>query len=99
MRVCSFCGASNDSSALCCSECGKMLENENTYDAGVHYGTASIGWWFIGFINFIAGFILGSVLKAKMPDAAHKAKCGAIVGLIVCVVFYVIYFLMLASIA
>lgn len=97
MKLCKYCGTENDSSSLCCSNCGKMLEDETYYSPNVHYGTASVGWWFIGFINFIAGFILAGVLANKMPDAASKAKSGAIVGVICNVLFLIVYFCMMGS--
>lgn len=97
MKVCKYCGADNDNSALCCTSCGKMLENEDNYDSGVSYGTASVGWWFIGFFCFIAGFVLSGVLANKMPDAAHKAKMGAIVGVIVNVVYIIVYIALVAA--
>lgn len=97
MQYCEYCGAPNADTAGACSECGRRLwgsdnvtssSTGSTYRnaSGVNYGVASSGWWWIGFINFIAGFILGGVLQPKMPDAASKAKNGAIVGLIVSII-------------
>ncbi len=91
MRYCENCGEANSDAAQICSSCGANLHFGNPHTQSYsnytpaddrYYGTASAGWWWIGFINFIAGFILGGVLQEKMPDAAKKAKIGAIVGVI-----------------
>ena len=98
MRTCNYCGAQNPNSARECEDCGRALlrdvtadsydtSNSNSY---VNYETASSGWWWIGFLFFIAGFILGGVLQPKMPDAAKKAKNGAIVGVVASAVCFII---------
>lgn len=104
MKYCDSCGEANSDSAMSCSSCGANLSvgqgvgqnySYSNYTAADDrlYGKASAGWWWIGFLNFIAGFILGGVLQNKMPDAAHKAKIGAIFGVIFVVVVSVIEYI------
>ena len=91
MISCKNCGASNENDALCCSVCGRLLEKDSD-DLTNSYSPASSGWWFLGFMFWILGFIVAGCVERNMPDAADKLRNGAKVGLIINIIITVIRF-------
>lgn len=107
MQKCETCGTENLDTATACVSCGRRLwgtdavyPTSSPYGSGnpeVNYGDASNGWFWLGVINFIAGFILRGALQRKMPDAADKAGRGAKIGVILSIIGIVVYILYIMS--
>lgn len=60
------------------------MDNSNMNDNG------SIGWGLLGCCIPLVGLILFLVWKDTKPESAKKAGIGAIVGVVVCIVAYII---------
>lgn len=52
-------------------------------DLRTYVERASIGWFFLGLVFPILGFILGAVYRYRKPDMAAKLRTGAIYGLFI----------------
>ncbi len=93
---CSHCGKQIPDNAYICVGCGNKVQKEiNDY--------ASAGWWWLGFLIPMAGFIIWACLSDSSPNKAKKAGKGAIAGLITSVaftaLFYLFYFIFIIAMA
>ena len=85
MKYCKNCGAEIDDRAVICPKCG-VSQNMATPEED----TGSIGWGILGFCIPLVGLILYLVWKDTKPLTAKIAGKGALISVIVCVVFYVL---------
>ena len=92
MAFCKNCGAQVNDQAVICTKCGAALGNQpsaqNTPDNG------GFGWGLLGFCIPIAGLILFLVWKDTKPKSSKAAGIGALVSVILVVVFYVLMFVL-----
>ena len=87
MAYCKNCGAQIDDNAVVCTSCGSA---QNTTPAVVDNG--GFGWGVLGYCVPIVGLILFLVWKDTKPKTAKAAGIGALVSVILAVVFYVLMF-------
>lgn len=91
MAYCKNCGELIDDRAVICPKCGV---SQSTAPAVVDNG--GFGWGLLGFCIPIVGLILFLVWKDTKPNTGKAAGMGALISVIVSVVFY--FIMMLAGI-
>ena len=84
MAYCKNCGNPIDDNAISCPKCGAM---QNSTPPGVDNG--GFGWGLLGCCIPIAGLILFLVWKDTKPKTAKAAGIGALVSVILGVIYYV----------
>lgn len=91
---CNNCGKEIDDNSAICPNCGIPVKSGNSADLGVKPADApSTGFAVLGFFFPLIGLILYLVWKANYPLKAKSCGKGALIGVIVEVVLYVIYFI------
>ena len=85
MAFCKYCGAQIDDNAVVCTSCGSA---QNTAPAVVDKG--GFGWGALGCCIPIVGLILFLVWKDTKPKTAKAAGIGALVSVIIAIVYYVV---------
>lgn len=85
MAYCKNCGAQIDDNAAICLSCGAA---QNTAPAVVDNG--GFGWGLLGFCIPLVGLILFLVWKSNKPKSAKAAGIGALISVIVYIVFVVL---------
>ncbi len=85
MAYCKNCGAQVDDRTIICPFCGA---NQNTSPAVVDNG--GIGWGILGFCIPIVGLVLFLVWKDQKPKTAKAAGIGALIAVIVGILWYVL---------
>ena len=92
---CRYCGKEISDLAAVCVHCGQSV-NKPTQTSEGH---VSAGWWWLGFLIPLAGFLIWIFSHETEPIKAKKAGIGAIVGTVVSIVsavlFYVLYFVLI----
>lgn len=88
MAFCKNCGAQIDDKAVVCPKCGVA---QQTMPVGED--TGGFGWGLLGFCIPIVGLILFLVWKDTKPKTAKIAGKGALISVIIYVVFYVLMFI------
>lgn len=96
MQYCKFCGNRINADAEICNYCGKRLKpSVNISDSG------SFGWGVLGFFQPLIGLILYLVWKDEKPNNARIAGKGALISVILNVLFgvvaFIVYFFFLFS--
>ena len=82
---CKHCGKEIDDKAVICPHCGVQQGNLSTdKDSG------SIGWSLLGCCIPLVGLILFLVWKDSQPNNAKKAGIGALVGVGVGLLWYIL---------
>ena len=84
---CKNCGKEIDDKAVICPECGVQVQNLTSDD-----DTGSIGYGALGCCFPIVGLILYLVWKDNKPKNASMAGKGAIVSVIIAVIWYLLIF-------
>ena len=85
MAYCKNCGKEIDDKAVVCPACGVPQQDKPAVvDSG------NIGWAFLGCCIPLVGLILFLVWKDQKPNTAKKAGIGALVGVILIVIYYVV---------
>lgn len=84
MAYCKNCGAEIDDKAVICPKCG--VSQQTVVDSG------SFGWGVLGFCLPIVGLILFLVWKDTKPNTAKKAGIGALISVILGVIYYILVF-------
>ena len=101
MPYCSKCGSEVDFNTQYCPKCGAPQSTSSYQPAPSRPAdpndSGSIGWFILGFLVPIAGFILFLVWSSDRPQSAKMSGLGALVGIILSVVFGIIYFAILMS--
>lgn len=85
MAYCKNCGTEIQDYAVICPNCGAAQE---TKPAVVDNG--GFGWGLLGFCLPIVGLILFLVWKDTKPKTSKSAGVGALVSVIIVVVFYIL---------
>lgn len=88
MKYCKNCGNQLDDKAVICPKCGVQQEAEKpaVNDNG------NFGWFCLGFCIPLAGLILFLVWNKERPNDAKTAGIGALVSVLLLVVYYVLIF-------
>lgn len=91
---CKRCGAQIDDNAKTCPFCGESQSSSNAPapSSANPVDSGSIGWGILGFCIPIVGLILFLVWKDQKPKTAKVAGIGALVSVIIGVVFYILMF-------
>lgn len=90
---CKNCGKEIDDNAAICLNCGSAQQKTSqVVDNG------GFGWGLLGCCIPIVGLILFLVWKDTKPKTSKAAGIGALVSVIGSVVFYIIYFVIIALI-
>ena len=95
---CSKCGKEIPDEAVVCVHCGIATANNNTALANKD-DKSSFGFALLGFFIPLIGLILWLVWKNETPLKAKSAGKGALTGVIVSVVFYILYFALIIGLA
>ena len=85
MAFCKNCGTEIDDRAVICPKCGVA---QQTVPVGDDNG--GFGWGLLGFCIPVVGLILFLVWKDTKPKTAKVAGMGALISVILSVVFYVL---------
>ena len=89
---CRHCGKEIAEGAAVCLGCGRPVVEPNKPE-----DTGGAGWWWIGFLLPIAGFLMWVTCMDTQPNRAKKAGIGALIGtiasVVACILIYVIWFL------
>ena len=84
---CRNCGQPIDDNATVCQNCGAYQnKNPNVEDKGV------IGWGLLVCCIPVAGLVLFLVWKDTKPRTAKAAGIGALVSVILCILYYLLVF-------
>ncbi|MDO4355852.1 MAG: zinc ribbon domain-containing protein [Clostridia bacterium] len=86
MKYCKNCGKEIDGKAVICPHCGvpQSDSSQSSVDSG------SFGYGILGFCIPIVGLILWLVWKRDRPQSAKVAGTGALISVIIGIVFYFI---------
>ncbi len=98
MKYCSKCGKELLDEAVVCPGCGCACGQNNANNAPAVTDASSFGYALLGFCIPIVGLILFLIWKDTTPLRAKSAGKGALVSVILSVVFYVIYFIVIVAI-
>lgn len=94
---CKNCGNEIDDKAFCCPKCGVLTRDNNTaVTAGNVNDKPSTGFAVLGFFIPLVGLILWLLWKDTTPLKAKSCGKGALIGVIVSVVFWIIYVIIVA---
>ena len=93
MKYCFKCGKELVDEAVVCPGCGCA---QNNVPAKNQNDSSSFGWACLGFCIPIVGLILYLVWKENTPLKAKSAGKGALIGVILSVGIYIIYFVFIA---
>ena len=92
MAFCKNCGQEIDNNAAVCIHCGVAQNNQPAVaDNG------GFGWGLLGCCIPLVGLILFIVWRDNKPKSAKAAGIGALVSVICSVLFYVVYFVIIAA--
>lgn len=86
---CKHCGQPMDDNAVICPNCGA---SQNSSNGSPTNDTGSIGWGILGCCIPIVGLVLFLVWKDTKPRNAKAAGIGALVSVILSVLYYVFIF-------
>ena len=91
MAYCKHCGTQIDDQAVVCPHCGVAQSNLNTPSQQPPVvDNGGIGWGLLGCCVPIVGLILFLVWKDQKPKTAKAAGIGALVSVIIGVVWYIL---------
>ena len=85
MAFCKNCGTEIDDRAVVCPKCGVA---QQTVPVGADNG--GFGWGLLGFCIPVVGLVLFLVWKDTKPKTAKVAGMGALISVILSIVFYVL---------
>ena len=88
MKYCVKCGKELFDEAVICPGCGCSCENQV---APAEEDKKSFGWAFLGFLVPVAGLILYLIWRDKTPLKAKSCGKGALVSVIVGIVFSIAF--------
>lgn len=88
---CPYCGKQIDDKAAVCLGCGRSVQNITNKSM---QDSSSAGWWWLGFLCPIVGFILWCVWTGSTPMRAKRVGWGALIGVITSIVLIVLYYIL-----
>ncbi len=91
MAYCKKCGKEISDYARKCEYCGEPVEVPTQSSNSVE-DNGGFGWGLLGFCIPLVGLILFLVWKDEKPVTAKAAGMGALISVIVYIVFYVVVF-------
>lgn len=91
MAYCKNCGNQIDEQAIACPQCGAQ-QNAPYTNAPAVVDNGGFGWGLLGFCIPIVGLILFLVWRDTKPRTGKAAGIGALVSVIIAVVFYILVF-------
>ena len=106
MAYCKHCGAEIGEGAAFCPKCGQPQSSAPQQQMPPNWqqpqqtppsapvDSGSIGWGVLGFCIPIVGLILFLVWKDQKPRTAKVAGMGALISVIVAVVWYILVFVL-----
>jgi hypothetical protein len=98
MAYCRNCGNEVDDRSTTCPSCGQPTKSTpTTYQSSISDNGGFL-WGLLGFCVPIAGLVIYLIWKEERPNNAKAAGTGALVSVILGVVFYIFAFV-LAGIA
>lgn len=86
---CKHCGQPIDDNAVVCPNCGA---SQNSSNGSPTNDTGSIGWGILGCCIPVVGLVLFLVWRDTKPRNAKAAGIGALVSVILSVLYYVFIF-------
>jgi len=93
-KYCGNCGNQVDERAYVCPKCGVIVNNNfndvNNRNINNVVDNGGIGYAFLGFFFPVVGLILYLVWKDNKPKSAKSVGKGALISVIVGVIFYVL---------
>lgn len=94
MAYCKKCGSHIEDNAIFCPECGadQGLNSSQGNSGSQSVDNGSFGWGVLGFCIPIVGLILFLVWHDSKPKSGKQAGIGALVSVILGVVFYILAF-------
>lgn len=93
MAFCKNCGKEIDDNAVVCVNCGSSQQQiPQVVDNG------GFGWGLLGCCIPIVGLVLFLVWRDTKPKTSKAAGIGALVSVVGSIVFYIIYFVIIALI-
>lgn len=93
MAICKNCGKEIDDNAVVCVNCGSSQQQiPQAVDNG------GFGWGLLGCCIPIVGLVLFLVWRDTKPKTSKAAGIGALVSVVGSIVFYIIYFVIIALI-
>ena len=93
MAYCKNCGTQLDEQAVACPQCGAQQNaapQYNTPNTPAVVDNGGFGWGLLGFCIPIVGLILFLVWRDSKPRTGKAAGIGALVSVIISVVFYIL---------
>lgn len=90
---CKNCGEEIDDKAVICPKCGCQVKSSLSATVDGIQDTGSIGWGVLGCCAPLIGLILYLVWKDTKPKTAKMAGKGALVCVVLAVIYYVIAFI------
>ena len=87
---CKNCGTEIDNNFLVCPSCGIPCKEVSS----TNQDSGNIGWGILGCCLPVVGLILFLVWKDNKPKTAKAAGIGALVSVILCILFYILVFLL-----
>lgn len=90
MKYCTTCGKELADNAISCPNCGYVFPNAGGASASGVHDAPSFGVALLGFFIPLVGIILYFVWKPATPLRAKSAGKGALVSIILNVIFYII---------
>ena len=91
MKYCRNCGTQMEDTAAVCPNCGAMQEPTQTVNVTIQPAdSGGFGWGLLGCCIPIVGLVLFLVWKDTKPKTAKSAGIGALVGVGLSVLWYVI---------
>ena len=101
MAYCKHCGAEINDGAAFCPKCGQAQSEtapqqqtppnwQQPPQTPAPVGSGSIGWGVLGFCIPVVGLILFLVWKDQKPKTAKVAGIGALIGVAVIIIYYII---------
>lgn len=97
MAFCRNCGSEMPDRASTCPSCGQATQSTPTYSNSVSDDGGFL-WGLLGFCVPVAGLVIYLIWREERPNNAKAAGTGALVSVVLGVVFYIFAFV-LAGIA
>ncbi len=94
MAFCKVCGNEMHDSAIVCTKCGVATSNYDNFTKPTNgiVDNGGFGWGLLGCCVPVAGLVLYLVWKNERPNTARAAGIGALVYVILVVLYFIAFF-------